>query len=118
MFRLPNNKYASWFVFRLPEGLEDVSTYPALFAELHRRGWTAENLRKLAGKNLIRVFTKVEQVNKICFSIIYLFIYLFTLLFYFLIYFCIGPVTLSRFLPRIATVILDPIMPRFITNCA
>ncbi|KAK3594948.1 hypothetical protein CHS0354_009335 [Potamilus streckersoni] len=46
-----------------PVGLEDVSKYPVLFAELINRGWTDEELRMLAGKNLIRVFTKVEQVR-------------------------------------------------------
>ena len=43
-------------------GLEDVSKYPELFAELIRRGWSDEDLRKLAGKNLVRVFTRAEQV--------------------------------------------------------
>ena len=47
---------------RVPIGLEDVSTYPDLFAELVRRKWTPSDLKKLAGENLIRVFTKVEQV--------------------------------------------------------
>ena len=37
------------------QGLEDVSTYPALFAELARRGWTDAELRKLAGENALRV---------------------------------------------------------------
>lgn len=46
-----------------PVGLEDVSTYPFLFAELIKRGWSDEDLLKLAGKNLIRVFTKTEQVR-------------------------------------------------------
>merc|ERR1711976_627576 len=32
----------------LPEGLQDVSTYPDLFAELVTRGWSDEDLRKLA----------------------------------------------------------------------
>jgi membrane dipeptidase len=45
-----------------PTGLEDVSTYPALFAELIRRGWKDEDLIKLAGGNLIRAFSKAEQV--------------------------------------------------------
>jgi membrane dipeptidase len=47
-----------------PEGLEDVSTYPRLFAELSRRGWTEEDLRKLAGENLIRVMTEAENVAR------------------------------------------------------
>ena len=38
-----------------PEGLEDVSSYPALFAELVRRGWSDEDLEKLASGNVLRV---------------------------------------------------------------
>ncbi|XLZ70660.1 dipeptidase [Massilia sp. SR12] len=45
-----------------PEGLEDVSTYPALFAELVRRGWSDQDLAKLAGGNLVRAFARAEQV--------------------------------------------------------
>jgi membrane dipeptidase len=45
-----------------PEGLEDVSRYPYLFAELIRRGWKDENLRKLASGNFIRAFTQAEAV--------------------------------------------------------
>ncbi|KAH9510014.1 dipeptidase 1 (renal) [Bulinus truncatus] len=48
---------------RAPVGLEDVSKYPDLFAELLRRGWSTEDLEKLAGKNLIRVFKEVEKVK-------------------------------------------------------
>jgi membrane dipeptidase len=43
-------------------GLEDVSTYPALFAELARRGWSDADLRKLAGENALRVLRRAEQV--------------------------------------------------------
>jgi len=43
-------------------GLEDVSKYPALFAELAHRGWTDEDLRKLAGENILRVLEQAEQV--------------------------------------------------------
>jgi membrane dipeptidase len=46
------------------EGLEDVSTYPALFAELARRGWSDNDLRKLAGENFLRVFAQAEAVAK------------------------------------------------------
>lgn len=43
-------------------GLEDVSTFPVLFAELHRRGWSEADLAKLAGGNLLRVLTEAERV--------------------------------------------------------
>ena len=46
-----------------PEGLEDVSCYPALLAELMRRGYTQEEIKKLAGLNLLRVFREVEKVS-------------------------------------------------------
>jgi membrane dipeptidase len=46
----------------VPVGLEDVSTYPALFAELSRRGWSEPDLRKLAGENMLRVWRQTEQV--------------------------------------------------------
>ena len=46
------------------QGLEDVSTYPALFAELARRGWSDTDLRKLAGENFLRVFAQAEAVAK------------------------------------------------------
>jgi membrane dipeptidase len=45
-----------------PLGLEDVSRYPYLFAELIRRGWKDGDLRKLAGGNLIRALTQAEAV--------------------------------------------------------
>lgn len=48
----------------MPAGLEDVSCYPALFAELIRRGWSDEDLQKLAGQNMLRVFRKAEDVAK------------------------------------------------------
>ncbi|CAD7092080.1 unnamed protein product [Hermetia illucens] len=48
----------------VPEGLEDVSKYPYLFAELMKSDrWSDEDIAKLAGKNLIRVFEEVEAVR-------------------------------------------------------
>lgn len=44
------------------EGLEDVSTYPALFTELARRGYGQADLEKIAGRNLLRVMKQVEAV--------------------------------------------------------
>jgi len=43
-----------------PEGLEDVSTFPQLFAELIRRGWSDADLKKLAGGNLLRALREAE----------------------------------------------------------
>ncbi len=45
------------------KGLEDVSTYPALFAELARRGWSDEDLTKLASRNILRVKERAEEVS-------------------------------------------------------
>ncbi|MFN5581867.1 membrane dipeptidase, partial [Gemmatimonas sp.] len=44
------------------QGLEDVSTYPNLLAELVKRGWTDAELRGLAGENVLRVLTRAETV--------------------------------------------------------
>jgi membrane dipeptidase len=49
----------------LPLGLEDVSTYPALFAELLKRGYSAEDLRKIAGLNMLRVMRDAEGVSRL-----------------------------------------------------
>jgi membrane dipeptidase len=46
----------------VPLGLEDVSAYPGLFAELMRRGWSDEELGKLAGLNVLRAFRDAEAV--------------------------------------------------------
>jgi membrane dipeptidase len=46
------------------QGLEDVSKFPALFAELAHRGWSEGDLRKLAGENLLRAFSRAEAVSK------------------------------------------------------
>lgn len=48
----------------LPVGLETVATYPALFAELARRGWSDAELRKLAGENFLRVLRANEAVAR------------------------------------------------------
>jgi membrane dipeptidase len=43
-------------------GLEDVSTYPALVAELLRRGYSDDDIRKIAGRNVLRVLRQAEVV--------------------------------------------------------
>jgi membrane dipeptidase len=42
------------------QGMEDVSTYPALFAELARRGWSRADLAKLSNGNMLRVMKVAE----------------------------------------------------------
>ena len=44
-----------------PTGLEDVSKFPELFAELIRRGWSDEDLKKLAGGNMLRAMHQAER---------------------------------------------------------
>jgi membrane dipeptidase len=46
----------------LPEGLGDVSTYPALLTELMRRGWSDADVSKLAGRNVLRAMEQAEKV--------------------------------------------------------
>ncbi len=51
-------------VSTLPVGLEDVSKYPALFAELLRRGYSEADVEKIAGRNVLRVLGQSEKVAK------------------------------------------------------
>jgi membrane dipeptidase len=48
----------------LPEGLGDVSGYPALLAELADRGWSDDDLVALAGGNALRVLRDAEAVAR------------------------------------------------------
>jgi membrane dipeptidase len=45
-----------------PLGLEDVSTYPALTAELIRRGYSDGDIKKVLGLNALRVMRQAEKV--------------------------------------------------------
>ena len=45
----------------LPQGLADVSRYPALFHELRRRRWSEPELRALAGGNILRVLRDADE---------------------------------------------------------
>lgn len=45
----------------VPEGLEDVSTYPALLEELLKRGYSEADIAAIAGGNVLRVMEKAEQ---------------------------------------------------------
>jgi len=46
-----------------PEGLEDVSTFPALTAELLRRGYADADVKKILGLNVLRVMRAAEKVS-------------------------------------------------------
>jgi len=46
----------------VPKGLEDVSTYPALTAELLRRGYSDDDVKQILGLNVLRVMKKAEAV--------------------------------------------------------
>ena len=45
----------------LPTGLKDVSSYPNLIAGLLKRGYSEEDIRKILGENLLRVWDAVES---------------------------------------------------------
>jgi len=51
-------------ISRTPVGLDDVSKYPALCAELLRRGWSDADVKKLAGENILRVMREVEAAAR------------------------------------------------------
>ena len=48
----------------LPAGIDDVSSFPVVFAELIKRGWTDADLKKLAGGNVLRVMRQAETVSE------------------------------------------------------
>jgi membrane dipeptidase len=48
----------------MAEGLGDVTRFPALLAELLARGYTDEEVKKVAGGNLLRVLREAERVSE------------------------------------------------------
>ena len=48
----------------VPEGMEDISKLPAIRAELKRRGYADDDVRKIMGENFMRVFGEVEKIAK------------------------------------------------------
>ena len=48
---------------KLPKQLEDVSCYPYITQELLNRGYTREQIHKVLGGNLMRVFAAAEKVG-------------------------------------------------------
>ena len=51
-------------ITQVPQGLEDVSTYPALTAELLKRGYKDEDVKKILGINVLRVMRAAEKVSQ------------------------------------------------------
>ncbi len=49
-------------ITEVPVGMEDVSKFPDLIAELLRRGWTEADVKKVAGLNTLRVMREAERV--------------------------------------------------------
>jgi membrane dipeptidase len=48
----------------VPDGLEDVSCYPALIAELLNRGWSEDDCARLSGGNVLRVLREAEAAAR------------------------------------------------------
>jgi membrane dipeptidase len=48
----------------LPIGLEDVSKMPNLVYLLLKRGYSDGDIKKICGENMLRVWSRVEQVAK------------------------------------------------------
>lgn len=48
----------------VPVGLEDVSGYPNLIAELLRRKYTEQDIRKICGENFLRVWSQIIQYSR------------------------------------------------------
>ena len=55
---------SDYFGGAAPVGLENVSRFPHLFAELVRRGFSERDLEKMSALNLLRVLRRVEQVGR------------------------------------------------------
>jgi membrane dipeptidase len=51
-------------ITEVPVGMEDVSKFPDLIAELLRRGWTEADVQKVAGLNVLRVMRDAERVAR------------------------------------------------------
>ncbi len=55
--------FADWYC--MPKGLEDVSKFPNLTRRLLERGFTADEIRKIYGGNILRVMRAVERVRQV-----------------------------------------------------
>jgi membrane dipeptidase len=56
---------SDFFGGAVPDGLEDVSKFPNLLAELIQRGWNDSAIAKIAGRNFLRVFRMVERTARL-----------------------------------------------------
>jgi membrane dipeptidase len=48
----------------VPTGLENVSQFPDLIAELLKRGWKVEDVKKVVGLNALRVLREAQRVSQ------------------------------------------------------
>jgi len=48
----------------MPEGAQDVSMLPNITYELLKRGYSEQDIKKILGENLLRVFSEVEKVSR------------------------------------------------------
>ena len=46
----------------IPQGLEEADKFPDLLAELMRRGWSDDDVAKVAGGNLLRAMTAAKEI--------------------------------------------------------
>jgi microsomal dipeptidase-like Zn-dependent dipeptidase len=53
-------------ITQVPQGLEDVSKFPSLIAELFRRGYKDDEIKKILGQNILRVMRDVEKFPGVC----------------------------------------------------
>jgi membrane dipeptidase len=51
-------------VSQVPEGLQDVSTYPVITQELLDRGYTEKQIRQILGENILRVLRAAEKTAR------------------------------------------------------
>lgn len=49
-------------VLSLPAGLQDVSGYPNIIEELLKRGYSEDDIQKICGGNMLRVWSEVERI--------------------------------------------------------
>jgi len=47
----------------MPQGAQDVSMLPNITYELLKRGYSEQDIKKILGENLLRVFSEVEKVS-------------------------------------------------------